>query len=159
MNARPSSAGIGPHVATRATVTSAAAAALGGLALDHADALGIAVCVAVVDASGTPLFLRRMDGVAAPIVEFALDKAFTAATMAKSTRDFGQRMIGDAALGVALAGRRRMITWQGGLPIVAGGEIVGGIGVSGATGEEDEACAAAALAALGLGPASSGAGG
>lgn len=151
MNALPSSAGASSHVVARATVTSAAAAALGGLALDHAEALGVAVCVAVVDAAGTPLFLRRMDGVAAPIVEFALDKAFTAATMAKSTRDFGVRMTGDAALGVALAGRRRMITWQGGLPIVAGGEIVGGIGVSGATGEEDEACAAAALAALGLG--------
>ncbi|HEY8858642.1 MAG TPA: heme-binding protein [Gaiellales bacterium] len=45
----------------------------------------------------------------------------------------------------------RVVVYAGGLPIVADGELLGGLGVSGGTGEQDEACARAALAAAGLG--------
>ena len=44
-----------------------------------------------------------------------------------------------------------MVVYAGGLPIFADGELVGGLGVSGGTGEQDEACARAAIAASGLG--------
>ncbi|WGR62429.1 heme-binding protein (plasmid) [Paracoccus ferrooxidans] len=49
-----------------------------------------------------------------------------------------------------LANRPRLITWEGGLPILHDGAIVGGIGVSGAQGQEDAECAQAALCRLGL---------
>ncbi|RDD69484.1 hypothetical protein DVR11_22040 [Paracoccus versutus] len=49
-----------------------------------------------------------------------------------------------------LANRPRLITWEGGLPILHDEAIVGGIGVPGAQGQEDAECAQAALCRLGL---------
>jgi uncharacterized protein GlcG (DUF336 family) len=45
----------------------------------------------------------------------------------------------------------RVVVYAGGLPLFADGSLVGGLGVSGGTGEQDEACAGAAIAACGLG--------
>ncbi|WP_334177195.1 heme-binding protein [Pseudoxanthobacter sp.] len=143
----PGEAGLLQH---RASLSGAAAAALAAAALDAAEKAGLGIAVAVTDAGGDVLCLRRADGVAAPIAAFALDKAYTAATMGKTTQAFGARMAAEPALAIALSGRQRLITWQGGVPVVAGGRIVGAIGVSGATGAEDEALARAALAALRL---------
>lgn len=119
--------------------------------LDHAASRGWLVAVAVVDAGGEVLASARMDGVAAQTLGFAADKAFTAATMRRSTPDFFARMNSSDALRTGLANRPRLITWEGGLPIVHNGTIVGGIGVSGAQGHEDAECAQAALHSLGLG--------
>lgn len=44
----------------------------------------------------------------------------------------------------------RVVVYAGGLPLVEGGDLIGGLGVSGGTGEQDAACAAAALAAVRL---------
>ena len=134
----------------RASLSCAAATALADAALAAAGKAGLGIAVAITDVAGEVLCLRRADGVAAPIATFALDKAYTAATMGKTTHAFGARMAAEPALAIALSGRQRLITWQGGLPVVAGGSIVGAIGVSGATGPEDEAVGRAALSALGL---------
>lgn len=117
----------------------------------HATANGWAVAVAVVDAQGVPLAALRMDGVPPPIVDFAADKAFTAATMRRATAAFAERMLGSDSLRLGFTNRARLAVWGGGLPVVAEGRVVGGIGVSGAQDHEDIACAEAALAALGLG--------
>ncbi|QFQ89613.1 hypothetical protein F8A10_19440 (plasmid) [Paracoccus kondratievae] len=93
----------------------------------------------------------RMDGVAAQTLDFAVDKAFTAATMRRSTLDFCVRMNSTDERRAGLANRHRLITWEGGLPIVHNGTIVGGVGVSGVQGHEDVECAQAALHSLGLG--------
>jgi uncharacterized protein GlcG (DUF336 family) len=112
---------------------------------------GWRIAAAVVDPQGVPLASARMDHVAPPILEFALDKAFTAATMRRTTEAFFSRMEESPALRMGLANRARLIVWGGGLPIVHGGQVVGGIGVSGAKDFEDIACAKAALAQAGLG--------
>lgn len=119
-------------------------------ALEHAASRGWLVAVVVVDAGGEVLASARMDGVAAQTLGFATDKAFTAATMQRSTAEFFARMNSMDELRVGLANRPRLITWEGGLPIVHNGAIVGGIGVSGAQGHEDAECALAALRSLGL---------
>jgi uncharacterized protein GlcG (DUF336 family) len=109
------------------------------------------IAAAVVDPQGLPLASARMDHVTSPILEFALDKAFTAATMRRSTEAFFSRMEESPALRLGLANRKRLIVWGGGLPIVHGGQVVGGVGVSGAKDFEDIACAKAALTESGLG--------
>ena len=84
-------------------------------------------------------------------LEFALDKAYTAATMRKGTEAFFERMTSSPSLTLGFQNRARLMVWGGGLPIVHEGAVVGGIGVSGAQDFEDVACAKAALAAQGLG--------
>jgi uncharacterized protein GlcG (DUF336 family) len=92
-----------------------------------------------------------MDGVPPPILEFAQDKAFTAATMRRSTQAFAERMDSAPGFRLGLSTRNRLLAWGGGLPIVHGGVVVGGIGVSGAKDHEDILCAETALGAEGLG--------
>lgn len=133
------------------SVSAEAALRLVQAARDHAVRNGWNVAVAVVDSQGLPLAALRMDGATPPILDFASDKAFTAATMRRSTTAFFERMDSLPALKLGLANRQRLAVWGGGLPIVHEGRVIGGIGVSGATDEDDIACARAALAAQGLG--------
>ena len=134
------------------SISSDAAMELVQRALGHAKGQGWHVAAAVVDAAGVVLALQRMDGVAPPIADFALDKAYTAATMGKSTGAFADRMTSSPSLSLGLSNRARLIAWRGGLPVARDGAVVGGLGVSGARDEEDIACAAAALSALGFDP-------
>jgi glc operon protein GlcG len=92
--------------------------------------------------------MGRMDGVPPSVVDFATDKAFTAAMSGKSTHAFFERMSSSADLSMGLANRPRLIAWEGGLPIMEAGVVIGGIGLSGAAGHEDAECATLALAAL-----------
>ena len=131
------------------TLCYATAARLVAAALAHAEAQGWRVAAAVCDASGTLLAFGRMDGVPAPVADYAIDKAWTSATHHRSTEGFGARMLSDPALALGLGNRPRALAWQGGVPVLAEGQVVGGLGVSGAAGPEDAACAVAALAACG----------
>ena len=135
---------------TQTSVASGTALAIVRDATGHAAGQGWRVAVAVVDAAGAVLAMSRMDGVSAPIADFALDKAYTAATMGKPTTAFADRMASSASLSLGLSTRPRLLAWGGGLPIVKDGAIIGGIGVSGARDEDDIACAEAALAKAGL---------
>ena len=60
------------------------------------------------------------------------------------------RMPGDEALRLGMPHRPRLVVFGGGLPLREGGELIGGIGVSGASAEQDEACARAGLRATAL---------
>jgi uncharacterized protein GlcG (DUF336 family) len=135
---------------TLTSVSSDAAQGLADRAVARARQDGIGIAVAVVDAQGVLLAFRRMDGVAPPVVDFATDKAFTAATLRRSTAAFGERMTSAPAMTLGAATRARLLAWGGGLPILKDGRCVGGIGVSGAKDYEDVACAAEALAAMGF---------
>lgn len=121
-----------------------------GAAVSRAETLGIRINVAVVDAAGTPAAFLRMPGAALHSIGIAEDKAYTAAGFGLSTADW-DRVVGDNAdLKAGLAARPRLVMFGGGLPLRAEGECIGGIGVSGGSEEQDEDCARAGLAALGL---------
>ncbi len=111
---------------------------------------GWTVAAVVVDPSGHVIAAGRMDGVPAPVFDYANDKAYTAGTLGKSTRAFFERMSSSPDLSMGMINRDRLCAWDGGLPIVEDGQLIGGLGVSGAQGHEDIACAEAALVALGL---------
>jgi len=131
-------------------ITAAAAAAALRAAVAHADKLGIRVNVAVADASGLLAGFLRMPGAFVHSVDIAIDKARTAAGFGFPTSRWGAVVGDDELLRLGLAQRPGLVMFGGGLPIVEAGQRIGGIGVSGGSAAQDEACAAAGLAALGL---------
>jgi len=137
-------------IATRC-ITAAAAAAATQAAVAKAEALGIRINVAVTDAAGTLMAFLRMPGAFLHSIDIAIDKAYTAASFGFPTSQWGGVIGDDELLRIGLNQRARLVLFGGGLPVVEGGERIGGIGVSGGSAEQDEVCAAAGLAALGLG--------
>ena len=115
-----------------------------------AEALGIRINVAVTDASGTLMAFLRMPGAFLHSIDIAIDKAYTAASFGFPTSQWGAALANDELLRAGLNARPRLVLFGGGLPVVEGGERIGGIGVSGGSAEQDEVCAAAGMAALGL---------
>ena len=118
-------------------------------AMAHATENGWNIAAVVLDPWGAIVAAGRMDGVSPTILDIANDKGFTA-TLGKSTRAFFERMSTSPDLTLGLQTRPRLCAWEGGLPLFKGGNMIGAIGVSGAAGEEDVACAEAAMAKLGL---------
>ncbi len=83
-------------------------------------------------------------------VDIAQDKAFTAATTGTATATFAGYFIDAPVIREALARRERVTLLGGGLPIKVDGRVVGGIGVSGGSAEQDASWAQAGLAAIGI---------
>ena len=138
---------------THATSSVTRDAALGLLVAARAAArdLGIEVAIAVTDAGGHLAAFERAD--AAPFLtgEIAIDKAWTAASFGLDTQTWSHVVAQPAT--AALAGHPRLMAVGGGVPIVVGGRVVGGIGISGGNAQQDHDAALAALAALGFGAA------
>jgi uncharacterized protein GlcG (DUF336 family) len=112
---------------------------------------GLLVAVAVADRGGNAVASARMDGAALGAMTLAVDKAYTAVLWEVPTGEFmASTQPGGADWGFNTTTGGRVVVYAGGLPIFADGELVGGLGVSGGTGEQDESCARAALTALGL---------
>ena len=109
---------------------------------------GFQVAVAVVDRGGVTQAVLR-DRFAGPhTVDMAVDKAWTAATFRTPTGELA-KATGPGSPQSGIRNRPRVAAVAGGLPIEAGGTLVGGIGVSGAPGgDRDDVCAAAGIAAI-----------
>ena len=102
--------------------------------------------VAVVDDGGWIILLERMDHAALTAgVELAAGKARSAALFKKPTQALEEAINHGRYAAITARG---FIEMQGGLPVVVDGEVIGGIGASFATPEEDEQVAKAGLAAL-----------
>ncbi len=117
-------------------------------AVAHAEALGVHIHVAVVDRAGLPLAYLRMNGAFLHSESIAQDKAYTAASFGFPTRQWLEVLGDNPRLQIGLPARERLVVIGGGLPILFNGECIGGIGVSGASEAQDEACAEAGLQAL-----------
>ncbi|MBN1383097.1 MAG: heme-binding protein [Deltaproteobacteria bacterium] len=118
--------------------------------IQQARKMGNLCSVAVVDDRGFLVALHRMDRAPIPTVDIARDKAWTAATFRMSSSEIVK--FGDpAAPGYGFNtqnGNDRLTTIPGGLPITDGNEVIGGVGVSGGTPEDDVAVCRAGLAAV-----------
>ena len=138
--------------------THASAQSYGPPALDLATAKRIAagaaveamknnwkMAIAIVDTNGMLIYYERLDDTQTGSVAIALDKARAGAMFRRASRTFEERVNKG---GPSLLGLQGATPSSGGLPIVVGGRVVGGIGVSGATGDQDEQVAAAGLAAV-----------
>ena len=112
----------------------------------EADAIrrGATVVIAVVDEGGYPILLERLDDTQVASVEVAIGKARTAAIFRRPSKVFEDQVREGRIAALGLPGATPL---QGGLPIVVEGKVVGAIGVSGNTPQEDEDIARAGLAA------------
>jgi uncharacterized protein GlcG (DUF336 family) len=115
-----------------------------------AGARGWEVCAAVCDPRGALVALLRTDHVVMPAIEFAIDKAYTAATLKTSTQDFFKRAESRPALKLGLANRPRILVFPGGYPVFHDDVCIGGLGVSGAQDQEDVECAVSVIEGAGL---------
>ncbi|KMO70812.1 uncharacterized protein GlcG (DUF336 family) [Mycobacterium sp. BK558] len=127
------------------------ATALRMIAAAHAEAerRSIVVSAAVVDAGGNLVAFGRMDGaeIAGPVL--AVDKAYTAVSNRIATSELATLAApGGELFGLHANGGGRFVIFGGGVPITVEGTVVGGVGVSGASAADDEACAVAALECL-----------
>src|SRR5438270_12657426 len=120
----------------------AARAALAEAAKNHWN-----MAAAVVDPNGTLVCYEKMDNTQLGSAEVAIDKARSAALFKRSTKLFQDALAGGGA-GMRVLGLKNAIPVEGGVPIVAGGKIVGAIGISGANSDQDGQCAQAGAAAI-----------
>lgn len=132
------------------TISSAAALAAVQAAMAHGTARKAAVVAAVVDTGGDLLALLRADGAFSASVDIARDKAYTAAVFGISTDQLAEALAHRDVLRDGIALRPGVILFGGGMPIQIEGRVIGAIGVSGGSEDDDRACAAAGIKALGL---------
>ncbi len=108
--------------------------------------IGVPMCIAVTDASGNLVAFERMDGGKITSVTIAIDKAYTAAAAKKATHEYGTAsQPGAPAYGINSAIGGRLMVVGGGLPVIVSGEVVGAVGVSSGTPDQDRDVAQAAL--------------
>jgi uncharacterized protein GlcG (DUF336 family) len=101
------------------------------------------VAIAVVDNHGFLVAFEKMDNTQTGSVQIAIDKAVSAAMFRRPTKVFQDGLAGGGA-GLRLLNLRGASLVEGGLPIIAGGRIIGGVGVSGVTADQDGLVAKAA---------------
>jgi uncharacterized protein GlcG (DUF336 family) len=120
--------------------------ALGALARCRAE--GNHVSVTVVDRDGLVKIAFRDDGSGPHTIVTSRRKAFTALTFRQASAQWAHRVLSDPAI-AGLKDTEGTIALGGGVPIKAGNELIGAIGLSGSPGgDKDEACAAAGIAAV-----------
>ncbi len=100
------------------------------------------MCIAIADEAGHLLAFERMEGGKVTSITIAIDKAFTAAGAKRATHEYGSAsQPGNPAYGINSALGGRLIVVAGGLPIKVDEHVVGGIGVSSGTPDQDRDCA------------------
>lgn len=115
-----------------------------------ATSLGVAYNIAVVDAGGHLLAFLRQDDALVGSIDLAINKAVTARVFDKSTAvlsDLAQP--GKPLFGIHQSNAGKIVIFGGGIPVVVAEKVVGAVGASAGTVEQDIAVAEAAIAAIG----------
>jgi len=134
----------------RRTLSLDLALALLAAVREEASSRGLALAIAVADDGGNVVASARMDGAALGATPLAVGKAYTAVLWGAPTGAFmASTQPGGDDWGWN-ATDPRIVVYAGGVPLHADGALVGGVGASGATAAEDEACVVAAVQSLGL---------
>ncbi|MEH2425700.1 MAG: heme-binding protein [Nostoc sp.] len=114
-----------------------------------ARAIGQPMNLAVVDAGGNLVAHIRMDGAWIGSIDISINKAFTARAFDLSTKSLAENaQPGEQFYGIHVSNGGRIMIFAGGIPLQRDEQIVGAIGVSGGSGEQDQAVAEAAVAAF-----------
>ena len=141
------------YVAPAKRLTHEGARKMIGTAIEQAREAKIAISCCVVDAGGQIVALDRMDGAPFHTIHSCSTKAVCASSTRRKTSAkgaVGQPLDVAHALGLTLAaGPTRWTAMEGGVPIIADGECVGGVGVSGGDWETDLRIAQVAVEAIG----------
>jgi uncharacterized protein GlcG (DUF336 family) len=111
--------------------------------------IGAASNIAVVDAGGNLVGHIRMDGAWIGSIDISINKAFTARMFDIPTKDLAEMaQPGGPFFGIHVSNHGRVMIFAGGMPLRRSERVVGAVGVSGGAGEQDQAVAEAAAAAL-----------
>ncbi len=111
--------------------------------------LGQPMNIAVVDGGGNLVSHVRMDGAWIGSIDVSINKAFTSRAFDISTKELGENsQPGQQFYGILTSNHGRVMVFAGGIPLMRDGTVVGAVGVSGGSGEQDQAVAAAAAAAF-----------
>jgi uncharacterized protein GlcG (DUF336 family) len=110
------------------------------------------LAIAILDSGGHLVAFQREDGAGFARFDIAYGKAWGAIGMGFGTRELAARAERFPAFvaAIAVSSQGRMVPSPGGVLIVAGGEVIGAVGISGDTGPNDETCAIAGIEAVGL---------
>jgi uncharacterized protein GlcG (DUF336 family) len=107
------------------------------------------VAVAIVDGDGELVLFERADNTQAGSIVVSQEKARTAARFKRPTKAFEDALAGGRQ---AILGLPGVVPIEGGIPLLVEGKIIGAIGVSGATSQQDGVCAQAGADSLGKAP-------
>lgn len=116
-------------------------------AIEKCIAMNVPQCIAVCDESGNLIAFERMNGGKISSISIAIDKAFTGAVAKRGTHVYNELcQPGKPTFGIHVTNEGHFSIIGGGLPVTVNGEIVGGIGISSGTAEQDLEVAQAAVA-------------
>jgi len=114
-----------------------------------AASFGVAYNIAIVDAGGRLVAFVRQDGALIGSIDLAVDKAVTARIFDKATSDLARlAQPGKPLFGIQESHAGKVVIFGGGIPIISSGNIIGAVGASAGTVEQDIAVAEAAVGAL-----------
>jgi uncharacterized protein GlcG (DUF336 family) len=114
-----------------------------------ADEIGTPMVVAVTNSEGNLVAQHRMDGALLASVDISKNKAYTAAAVKLPTHELADAsQPGNSLYGIQNTDQGRMVIFGGGFPLVTDGEVVGALGVSGGSVDEDMEVAEAGLDAF-----------
>jgi len=123
-------------VLTQKNVSLPLAQAIATAALEKCESMSYKVSVVVIDREGQQVVMLRGDGAGLHTPEGADRKAYTARTYRSPSADFAKRVQTDPAYAPAMQ-YTRVLALGGGLPIKAGNDVIGAVGVSGSPGKDD----------------------
>lgn len=132
-----------------AALTLAGARVVLDAALAEANEMGVAFCIAVADPSGEPIVSARMDGAPRLSAGIAANKAYTVAGFGgMPTSAWWNAIKDDPSLAHGITHTPRLTIFAGGVAVVDDGSVVGAIGVSGGSPDQDAQVAKAGARAL-----------
>lgn len=130
------------------TITLEMAQEMVNAAVKKGKEMGVNVNIAIVDDGGHLVSFGRMDGAPLLSIDIAKNKAYTAIAFGLPTHEWHPLIAEEPALREGIVHTPRLVIFGGGFPIKVGEQIIGGIGVSGGSAEQDMACAQAGLDAF-----------
>ncbi len=111
--------------------------------------LGQPMNIAIVDEGGNLLAFERMENAWRGSIDISINKAFTSRAFDITTKDLGSNsQPGQQFFGIHVSNGGRIMIFAGGIPLRKDGKVVGAVGISGGSGDQDHAVAEAAAAAL-----------
>jgi uncharacterized protein GlcG (DUF336 family) len=117
-----------------------------------ADKLGIPYNLAVVDAGGNLISHARMDGAWLGSIDISIHKAFTSRAFDMATEDLAKMaQSGKPLFGINSTNHELIVIFAGGMPVKVDGKVIGAVGASGGTVDQDQKVVEAAVAAFGEG--------
>lgn len=111
--------------------------------------INVPVVFAAVDKGANLMLMHRMENALLTSIDIAINKAYTAACLKQGTHEITESIQpGQSLYGLQLSNNQKIVPFGGGFPIIVDGQVVGAVGVSGGTVEEDMSIAQAAVDAF-----------